>query len=595
MRELPAKPPRGKVVRDRYIVEELLGQGGFGAVYRVRDRRVKGNIFALKEVDSPERRQRESVLFEGDVLRRLDHPALPRVYQVFEEVKPNRVCILMDYVAGPNLERLRLQQPEKRFPLPQIVRMMTPIVSALTYLHAQQPPIIHRDVKPSNIIIPTSGESAVLVDFGIAKEYDQDSTTTAIRHCSPGYGAPEQYVSGTNPQTDVYGLGATIYTLLTGTVPIDALYRITRMSVQRTDPLQPLEELEPTIPTPISAAVLRALSVNSNDRFDTVEDFWQVLCADLSVDTDTMAEAKPLSSSSNQAALPFPETPPATLSAASALTIEDVADVREPAYTTTRATIAPEVSTTYEEPQLFSPSQPGKAQTSRRFLPLLLFVLLLLIGGSAFAVASGVFAPAQPRTVVNPPIKHTPASVQTPLVRITSTSVAQKTHTATPVVTTTSAPPPSTPTTPPVSMPQLVGAYSGTIHNQPANVQSGIALSSIRQSRGTISGYLSLGAGLLGSGNFTGSVATNKHIQFLVDAYPTLLPLFFEGTIQSDGSISGTYCSYRNGQCDESNGHGYGTWSVTPASSAYNGNPIAASFASIGSAQPASLYQNHSA
>src|ERR1700733_12747152 len=125
MREFQNRFPKGKVVRDRYIIEDLLGQGGFGAVYRVRDRRVKGNVFALKEVESPERHQRESVLFEGEVLRRLDHRALPRVYRVFEEPKSNRVCILMDYVAGPNLEKLRLQQPEKRFPLSEVVRMMT--------------------------------------------------------------------------------------------------------------------------------------------------------------------------------------------------------------------------------------------------------------------------------------------------------------------------------------------------------------------------------------------------------------------------------------------------------------------------------------
>lgn len=78
--------PRGKIVRDRYIIEDLLGQGGFGAVYRVRDRRVKGNVFALKEIASLERRQRENFLFEWEVLRRLDHPALPRVYRIFEDL-----------------------------------------------------------------------------------------------------------------------------------------------------------------------------------------------------------------------------------------------------------------------------------------------------------------------------------------------------------------------------------------------------------------------------------------------------------------------------------------------------------------------------
>jgi serine/threonine protein kinase len=86
---------------------------------------------------------------------------------------------------------------------------------------------VHRDIKPSNIIVPARGGEAVLVDFGLAKEYVIDNTTTLIRHGSPGYAAPEQYGSGTSPQTDIYGLAATLYTLLTGTVPIDAITRVT--------------------------------------------------------------------------------------------------------------------------------------------------------------------------------------------------------------------------------------------------------------------------------------------------------------------------------------------------------------------------------
>src|SRR5689334_13313795 len=102
MREVRAQFPRGKVVRDRYIVEGLLGQGGFGAVYRVHDRRVKDNIFALKEIVDPNKQQRENFLFEGEILRRLDHPYLPRVYRAFEDEKHHRLYMLMDYIAGPN-------------------------------------------------------------------------------------------------------------------------------------------------------------------------------------------------------------------------------------------------------------------------------------------------------------------------------------------------------------------------------------------------------------------------------------------------------------------------------------------------------------
>ena len=245
MRETQLKLRQNPVVRERYVVDALLGQGGFGAVYRVHDRRVKNNVFALKEIVDPNQRQRKHFLFEGELLQRLDHPYLPRVYRLFEYEKRSCLYILMDYIDGPTLEHLRIQQPERRFSLAQTLKMMAPIMQAVAYLHTQTPPIIHRDIKPTNIIVLSCGDGAVLVDFGIAKEYDVNATTTAIRHCSPGYGAPEQYICNTNPSTDIYGLGATFYTLLTGEVPIDSLYRITSLSGKGTDPLIPINKLAP--------------------------------------------------------------------------------------------------------------------------------------------------------------------------------------------------------------------------------------------------------------------------------------------------------------------------------------------------------------
>src|SRR5205823_3120379 len=167
----------------------------------------------------------------------------------------NRAYMLMDYIEGPNLETLRQQQAEKRFPLPRVMSILAPVIDALAYLHHQNPPIIHRDVKPANIIVPTDVDHTVLVDFGIAKEYDPDSTTTAVRRCSPGYGAPEQYSRGTNTRTDIYGLGATFYCLLTGFVPEDAFYRMTQLGSKGTDPLEPLQELVPEIPQAVSDTI----------------------------------------------------------------------------------------------------------------------------------------------------------------------------------------------------------------------------------------------------------------------------------------------------------------------------------------------------
>ena len=109
-------------------MEDLLGKGGFGAVYLVRDMRVRSNLFALKELIDPSKGDRKRFIFEGELLKKLDYPALPRVYRVFENDAEKRVYLLMDYIQGPNLEHLRLQQPEERFSLAETLHIMAPVV-----------------------------------------------------------------------------------------------------------------------------------------------------------------------------------------------------------------------------------------------------------------------------------------------------------------------------------------------------------------------------------------------------------------------------------------------------------------------------------
>ncbi len=277
MQDVQETLPTGSMVHDRYIIEKVLGKGGFSAVYLVRDQRVRQNLFALKEIINPQKRERVRFTFEAELLRRVDHPSLPRVYRVFEDDALNRAYILMDYIEGPNLEVLRRQQTENRFSVQQVLSIMGPIMKAVAYLHEQKPPIIHRDIKPANIIVPTSGDEAVLVDFGIAKEFDPESTTTAVRHASPGYGAPEHYATGTNPRTDIYSLGATIYALLTGHVPTDAFYRTTQLGSRGIDPLEPISNYAPNVPPHMAEAIYRAMAVDIDKRFPTVQEFWQAL------------------------------------------------------------------------------------------------------------------------------------------------------------------------------------------------------------------------------------------------------------------------------------------------------------------------------
>ncbi len=269
----------GVVVRGNqgasYVVETLLGKGGFGAVYVVRDRRVKSQRFALKELIGQDKLDRECFLFEGELLKRLDHPALPHVYSVFERKKLPRVYMLMDYIQGRNLNDLRKEQPKQRFALPVALALLAPIVNALDYLHNQDPPIVHRDIKPGNIIVTVDANETMLVDFGTAKEYNSEATTSVVRQVTTGYAAPEQYMGGTDPRTDIYGLGATLYTLLSGQTPPDALVRATRS--QGCDPLQSANLVLPAVPLSIVEIIRRAMSLSSDDRYETVKEFWQQL------------------------------------------------------------------------------------------------------------------------------------------------------------------------------------------------------------------------------------------------------------------------------------------------------------------------------
>ena len=529
MQDVQERLPIGAKVGDRYIVENLLGKGGFGAVYLVRDQRVKGNLFALKEIVDSSKQERARFAFEGEVLKRLDHPTLPRVYRVFQDDLHNRAYMLMDYIEGPNLETLRQQQPNKHFSLSRVMTIMAPIMNAVAYLHHQTPPIIHRDIKPSNIIVPAAEDEAVLVDFGIAKEFDPDSTTTAIRRCSPGYGAPEQYSRGTNTRTDIYGLGATFYTLLTGVIPEDAFYRMTQLGSNHNDPLEPIDQLVPGIPPHVSAAIQRAMAINTGDRFQTVEQFWQALNA-YPIQNGAVAEKlTPI-----PPAIQYPVTP------------------------------APEAQKTAI---LAPPPQTTERRSKRRaWIPLLALLLLLALGSGLFAAfwpeLTGQHATTPtltPTTVVHHQVTPQPTATAKP----TATPQPSPTATLPPPATTVPTPTP----VPVVGYPNVVGTHSGYAFNTNAQIRANMTLY-LTQSGGNLSGSVTISPPLQGSGPLlSGFVQSNNYIQFVVKGYNGNAPLFFSGTVNSDGSMSGNYCSLdSSGHCNPSSG-GQGTWSVGAAPS----------------------------
>lgn len=268
----------GHVVKGRYRVADLLGQGASGAVYLVRDEQNPQKLFILKEVARTARGERRGPFSEAFVLRRLNHPALPRVHRTFGNDKHDRFYLLMDYVKGTNLEALRQSAPGKRFSLPRAITLMSPVMDAVSYLHRQRPHLVHGDIKPANIItLPVGAPTpSVLVDLGGIRDLDADAH--ALNHQdSLHYRAPEQFGGKASRRSDVYALGAVFYTLLTGVVPVAAPARQERLAEGEPDPLLPMDQIMPHVRATVAEVVHRALSINRRDRFGSVEQFWSAL------------------------------------------------------------------------------------------------------------------------------------------------------------------------------------------------------------------------------------------------------------------------------------------------------------------------------
>lgn len=230
----------GTELRGRYVIENLVGQGGMGAVYRARDRRLPDRICAVKEILAPSLLSRPAVrqraqtqfLQEASVLARLDHPNLPKVSDVF--ALEHRDYLIMDFVSGANLRDLLARAPRQAhgrcFPEKRVLSWSAQLLDALIYLHEQDPPILHRDIKPANIILTERGQIK-LVDFGLVKQLEADDqrTVTVVQgRGTQAYTPLEQY--GGDPgvsalSSDLYSLGATLYHLLSGQTPPSAQAR----------------------------------------------------------------------------------------------------------------------------------------------------------------------------------------------------------------------------------------------------------------------------------------------------------------------------------------------------------------------------------
>lgn len=254
----------GVILRNRYKIIEQLGAGGMGEVYLAEDQ-VLDNKVAVKANHNLNANSAAQFIREARLLASLKQPNLPRVIDYFNE--GDTQYLVMDYIPGENLHEL--VEKKTKFTLAQIESWAVQLGNAVTYLHMQNPPIFHRDIKPTNIKLMPNGE-VVLVDFGIAKVGDpSQETLSGAWAFTPGFAPPEQ-VSGlrTGPQSDQFSLAATLYYVYAGKPPADAARRMIGE-----EELVSLKTFVPGIPTHVSDAIDKALSIKQDARFTTVADF----------------------------------------------------------------------------------------------------------------------------------------------------------------------------------------------------------------------------------------------------------------------------------------------------------------------------------
>ncbi len=267
----------GQIVDERYRIVKLLGQGGMGAVYRAWDTRL-GRLVALKEMipqagldEAFIAQLREQFQQEAQVLANLVHPNLVRVTDHF--YWSGNAYLVMDFVEGESLaDRIQRQgtQPEA-----ELLRWAGQLLDALQYCHAHG--VIHRDIKPQNIIITVDGQ-AVLVDFGLVKLWDPDDpqTRTVMRGAgTPEYAPPEQYDPGsghTDPRSDIYSLGATLYHALTGQMPPTATRRMVTPGLF----IHP-RQFNAAVSPATEAAILRAMELAMDRRFQSAVEMARAL------------------------------------------------------------------------------------------------------------------------------------------------------------------------------------------------------------------------------------------------------------------------------------------------------------------------------
>jgi eukaryotic-like serine/threonine-protein kinase len=436
--------------------------------------------------------------------------------------------------------------------------IMIPILGVVSYLHSQQPPLIHQNIEPDSIIISKADIKPVLVDFGVGKQYNLSSQDVPIRGPVIGYEAPEQYGGEISTRTDIYGLGATLYTLLTGIVAADALYRKRLIESENANPLKPVIQLAPAVPEPVGEVIHRAMSINSDDRFSTVEQFWEALKHASNATTVGQQITEPAvtapSEEKTESETHSMEDVKPLVGIEEAPTVATLPTVQLPQEVAVASPDSPPVVPEEVKSPTTSPLQ-EPAQVRHFKKPgmhfLTLFALLVTLLGS-LRVGAGIWFYI---TSQHSPTSAAPSSGS-------QLAVPSPQPTVNPQPTGASTPVPVSP-----SFPNLAKLYTGTLGDIPTGVTLKISLTSIQQQQDSISGYLSETpennhfSQIPKSGPFQGTVNTSKEIQFTLMDDTGQATFSFNGSILADSSIQGSFCSLEAaaGRCGD-----YGLWSVSP-------------------------------
>lgn len=249
----------GDVIDGKYEILKLIGAGGMSKVYLAMDKRLNKQ-WAVKEITKRTRDMNnevviQSAIAEANMIKKLDHPALPRIVDIIEN--GDMIFVIMDYIEGETLGNvLKAEGPQ---PQELVVEWALQLCEVLDYLHTRNPSIIYRDMKPDNIMLKPDG-NIKLIDFGIAREYKEHKSSDTIGLGTRGYAAPEQFggQAQTDPRTDIYCLGMTLHHLLTGKNPGEPPYET-----------YPIRHWDPQLSTGLEVIVQKCINLDPDKRYQS--------------------------------------------------------------------------------------------------------------------------------------------------------------------------------------------------------------------------------------------------------------------------------------------------------------------------------------